>query len=136
MQTTLTRRAQSLLPKHAGDVAHSIQLIAAYAAKNPGLEYGNYASGYADKAGRAAYFAEARQITKALHRVKAAVRDAAYAGVTDADIEQASKQAFGGRLTVTSEGVDYCAGQYWPTEYRNACAAVLESAVSIARLAA
>lgn len=34
--------------------------------------------------------------------------------------------AFSGRLTWNGKKFDYCTGQYWPTEYRAAAAAVLE----------
>lgn len=139
--TTLTRRALSLFPRCADNI-HSapltLRLIASYAAQNPGLEYGNYSSGWNDRAGRAAYFAESRQITKDLHRVRDAMRDAWYSGVTDDDVVQASQSAFSGRLTIKPReaggfSIDYCTGQYWPTEYRKACAAVLEYAARIAQ---
>ncbi len=42
---------------------------------------------------------------------------------------------FSGRLTITPQNdgdgfsIDYCVGQYWPTEYRRAVCAVLASAI-------
>ena len=118
-----------------GDNAkQAVTAIVAYAAQNPGLEYGNYASGWNDKSGRAAYYSESRQITKDWHRVCATVRT--LYNVTEADILEASRGAFSGRLQVTREGdkikIDYCTGQYWPTEYRKACASVLEYAAQLA----
>lgn len=37
--------------------------------------------------------------------------------------------AFSGRLTVTTSGLEYCTGQYFPTEYRAAACAVMASAL-------
>ena len=134
----LTNRAKGCLAGYwtlSDDSAkQSITAIVAYAAQNPGLEYGNYASGWNDKEGRAAYFAESRQITKDWHSVCDTVRG--LYNVTEADILEASRGAFSGRLQVTREGekikIEYCTGQYWPTEYRKACAAVLKQAGLIA----
>lgn len=53
--------------------------------------------------------------------------------ITAEDLIKASEQAFSGRLTFVFKGdkvgVDYCTGQYFPTEYRNAACAVLASAL-------
>lgn len=38
-------------------------------------------------------------------------------------------RAFSGRLTWDGSKLDYCTGQYWPTEYRAAACAVLRSAL-------
>jgi hypothetical protein len=130
----LTKRALSLFPSYAqGPFPETMQRIAAYAAQNPGLEYGNYCSDWRDADGRRAYFGEARRITRQLADVRQALHDAYYADATDADVIAASASAFSGRLTVSATGIDYCTGQYWPTEYRAACAAVLERAARIAR---
>lgn len=167
----LSKRAQSALYRftQAGEVApKAVIAVVAYAAQNPGLEYGNYSSGWNDKAGRAAYFAESRQIAKDWRNVKAAVSP--WHGVTDDDVIEAAQRAFSGRLSVKWEAVsingvdmpcancgvrpgkehkrtckggnhlltgrririEYCTGQYWPTEYRKACAAVLDLAGNIA----
>jgi len=192
----LTARALSLLPRtytgttfQGGGASWSVpnvdgtpltmRLIASYAAQNPGLEFGNYCSGWNDKDGRAAYLSESRAITRDLARVRNALRDAYFAGATDADVLEASKHAFSGRLTLCRERqhtcgcghtwaaevktctptanlsgeatqwcpkcnarptmsepiryhIEYCTGQYWPTEYRKACASVLEYAARIA----
>lgn len=144
----LTARALSLLPRHYSTATRSMQpnidgtpltmrLIAAYAAQNPGLEFGNYCSGCNDREGRAAYFSESRAITRDLRRVREALHAAYFADATDADVIEAARSAFSGRLTLTPRdgggfAVNYCTGQYWPTEYRKACAAVLEYAARIA----
>jgi len=135
----LTKRAQSLFPSYAsGPFPVTLQLIAAYAAQNPGLEFGNYCSDWRDVDGRRAYFNAARGITRDLARVRTALHDAYYAGATDADVIEASSRAFSGRLTIKPATmcpaeIYYCEGQYWPTEYRAACAAVLEAAARIAQ---
>jgi hypothetical protein len=133
----LTARARGLFPAWLPPAAFApvVRVLAAYAAQNPGLEYGNYcAAGRSDAAGRRAYFAEARGITRQLHRVREAVHCAH--AVRDADLVEAAGLAFSGRLSITVDGdratVAYCTGQYWPTEYRAAVAAVIERAIEIA----
>jgi len=161
MQTiNLTRRAVSLFPPYLHEdeikaLPIEIRLIAAYAAKNPGLKFGNYCSGWNDKSGRAAYMADSRKITKQLQDVRDQIEEAWTVDVTSEDMQAAALHAFSGRLSFSkmptkfvtlgskrqvidiSEGftidIEYCTGQYWPMEYRAACAAVLEQAVSIAR---
>ena len=136
----MNRTTARLFPRF-GDAATqapaTMRAIAAYAAQRPGLEFGNYCSGWGDKEGRAAYFSEARAITRDFGRVRDALHAAYYADATDADVIEAARSAFSGRLSITprADGVtiDYCTGQYWPTEYRKACAAVLEYAATLAR---
>jgi hypothetical protein len=38
-------------------------------------------------------------------------------------------RGYGGRLEWTGKGLQYTTGQYWPTEYRKAAAAVCASAL-------
>ena len=89
-----------------------------FACQKPGLEYGNYGN-------RAAYRAEVRAITATLHDARDLLRAVdMHAGISAADI----KEGFGaycGRLSWDGKKLDYCTGQYWPTEYRNAVCAVL-----------
>ena len=103
----------------------------------PGLDPRDYIRDWSDKDGRAAYFAEARAITKDLHHARALIfavqwRDS----LTADDIIEASKRAFSGRLTIEELpapgrvfSIGYCTGQYFPTEYRKAVCAVLSSAL-------
>ena len=60
--------------------------------------------------------------------------------ITAADLVAAFPRAFSGRLELSKESVEkpgfpvharlsYCTGQYWPTEYRKAAAAVLARAL-------
>ena len=96
-------------------------LLYTFINKRPGLEFDNYGD-------RAAYRSEIRSITRqradALKLLRAIeLRDS----ITAADIIA----AFTGRLTLgTNKGklcLDYCTGQYWPTEYRAAVARLASS---------
>ena len=105
--------------------------------QRPGLEPGNYISGWNDTDGRRAYRAEVRSITKDLHQARALLQFVAGRdSITAEQILDACRHSFSGRLTITPDGdgfkVDYCTGQYWPTEYRKAVASVLETAAQIA----
>lgn len=102
--------------------------------QRPGLEPANYISGWDDTAGRSAYRSESRSITKDLHDARyfldyVAIRDS----ITAEQILDAARHSFSGRLSIEPDGdgfkVDYCTGQYWPTEYRKAAAAVLKGAI-------
>lgn len=96
--------------------------------QRPGLEFGNYGE-------MSAYRSELRSIAKdrrdALELLSAvALRDS----ITAEHLIEASKRAYSGRLTLeaTDKGgvrIAYCTGQYWPTEYRKAAAAVLAAAL-------
>jgi hypothetical protein len=111
-----------------------IEALHAWINQRPGLEPGNYISGWDDAAGRSAYRSESRSITKDLNDARyfldyVAIRDS----ITAEQILDAAKHNFSGRLSIEPDGdgfrVDYCTGQYWPTEYRKAAAAVLRGAI-------
>lgn len=91
-----------------------------YAAQNPGLDYRNYGE-------PGPYRSELRSIGKDWERVQNLARAAIGLGVTDAEIIAKGPRAFSGRLTWNGKEWDYCTGQYWPTEYRKAVAAILDS---------
>ena len=96
--------------------------------QRPGLEFANY--GDVD-----AYRQDSRRITKDKHHAESLAgyimrRDS----ITAADIVEASKRAYAGRLEINptngeSFEVDYTTGQYFPTEYRRAAACVLACAI-------
>lgn len=110
--------------------------------QRPGLEYGNYSSGWNDKEGRKAYFAECRSIARDLREARTLLAAVGWRESIDAKALKEAFRAYSGRLTVTVRamttkdgsplwvaGLEYCTGQYWPTEYRKAVCAVLASAL-------
>lgn len=111
-----------------------IACLRKFIAQRPGLEFGNYGS-------LPAYRSEMRSIAKDRHHAEAMLSSVAWRDNITADaILEASKRAFSGRLTITEHAIfpktdprrfvlDYCAGQYWPTEYRRAVCSVLSSAL-------
>lgn len=104
-----------------------IVALRAFVNQRPGLEYGNYGD-------PVAYRAEMRSITKSRKDALALLASVAWRdSITAEKIIEAAKHAYSGRLTITPKGegfeLDYCTGQYWPTEYRNAVCAVLSGAL-------
>jgi hypothetical protein len=107
------------------------QIIAALHAfinQRPGLEYGNYGE-------PVSYRAEVRAIGRDLTQARQLLRYVELrASITAGDIIEASLRAYSGRLTITATddgkvSIDYCTGQYWPTEYRKAACAVMAQAI-------
>jgi hypothetical protein len=105
--------------------------LSAWVNQRPGLEYGNYGDA-------ASYRHEMRRITN--QRADAFELLAAIGWRESIDARQLLQafRAFSGRLSVTlahdapgtvTASLDYCTGQYWPTEYRAAACAVLASAL-------
>jgi hypothetical protein len=92
--------------------------------QRPGLEFGNYGD-------VPNYRAEVRAIGKDLTQARQLLRYVELrASITADDIIEASRRAYSGRLTITASDdgkvlIDYCTGQYWPTEYRKAVCAVM-----------
>lgn len=112
---------------------HVITALRTFIQQRPGLDFRNYCSGYQDKDGRAAYFSEVRSITKDLHDARELLRAVELSSIQVETLSE-SFRAFSGRLSIseTADGrakLDYCAGQYWPTEYRKAVCAVAAQAL-------
>lgn len=102
--------------------ADVLPLLAKFIRQRPGLEYGNYGD-------VRAYRAELRGITADLH---AAERLLNFAAIYDGVRDYVARELTGsGRLQydVKRRALDYCVGQYWPTEYRAAAARVLSNAI-------
>jgi hypothetical protein len=103
-----------------------IDALNTFANKRPQLEFNNYGD-------IKSYRAESRAITKDLHHARNLLRALELSqSITGEDIIRASEHAFSGRLSinVTNDGlvsIDYCTGQYFPTEYRKAVAAICAS---------
>lgn len=107
-----------------------IDALKAFVRQRPGMDSRNY-----DRAG---YLSESRRVTQDRHhaeRLLAAV--AGNDGITADMIVAASESAYGGRLGLSwvagcdppQPRIAYCTGQYFPTEYRRAVAAVCASAL-------
>jgi hypothetical protein len=124
----LSNRALSLFPAwvNIDTVPAGLRMLAAYAAKNPGLDFRDYGD-------VTAYRGDSRMITDQLHDVRTALRFACAVNVQDDDLIDVSR---GERLTIERTGdgltLDYTTGQYWPTEYRGAVARLLERATRAA----
>lgn len=101
-----------------------IQALQSWVAQRPGLEFGNYGDW-------PAYRAEMRSIGKDLQHARALINYVAWHdSITAEMILDAAKS---GRLSIKLEGdkvqIDYCTGQYWPTEYRPAVCRLLSSVI-------
>ena len=111
--------------------------------QRPGLEFGNYGDW-------SAYRAEVRSIGRDLQHARTLLAYVDCLQGIDADrLKAAFRGAYSGRLNLGFTRVcdachrdptlqhnhaprailDYCTGQYWPTEYRKAACAVLASAI-------
>lgn len=105
-----------------------LSALRAWIAQRPGLEFGNYGD-------VSSYRAELRGITRDRHDAETLLRAVELArGLTADDLRAAFPRAYSGRLSWSEDGkgggkLDYCCGQYWPTEYRKAVCAVLSSAL-------
>ena len=105
-----------------------------------GLDPRNYFSDWRDRDGRRAYQQEARSIQTDGKRARAALELARMYPFNGQALSDATG-AFSGRLQLAALGsekawtvtIDYCTGQYWPTEYRKAAAASLERYVDAVR---
>ncbi|MGB9407633.1 MAG: hypothetical protein WCA89_08855 [Terracidiphilus sp.] len=104
--------------------------FAAYINQRPGLEFADYGDARA-------FRNDSAQIGRDKKRALASLYSAELLP-WDAVAMKAAFGAFSGRLTpvIREDGklaLDYCEGQYWPTEYRKAVAAVLEIYVESVR---
>ena len=96
----------------------------AWIRQRPGLDYGNYGDW-------SAYRSEVRSIGKDLQHARALLRYVEWHDSITADMILTAAQS--GRLSIKVEGdkvrVDYCTGQYWPTEYRSAVCRLLSTVI-------
>lgn len=110
------------------DRATILNALDTWIRQRPGLDYGNYASGWSDTEGRKAYQSEVRSIGRDLQDARTLLRAVERSGMP-VDTLLGGFRAYSGRLTWDGTRLDYCTGQYWPTEYRKAVCAVLASAL-------
>ena len=99
-----------------------LNALRVFIAQRPGLEYGNYGD-------PVAYRAEVRSIGKDLTIARTLLRAVELRdSITAGMILDAAKS---GRLSIIERdgkvAIDYCTGQYWPTEYRPAVSRLLSS---------
>lgn len=117
-----------------------LDALRAFISQRPGLEFANYGE-------VSSYRSEMRSITKDRHHAEALIAAVSWRDSISAEqIIEASKHAFSGRLTIepvymqnsgyyglepeiVGYSIQYCTGQYFPTEYRRAVCAVLSSAL-------
>jgi len=102
-----------------------INALREFISKRPQLDFNDYAD-------CSIYRAESRSITKDLNNARTLLRAVELrSSITAQEILDASKRAFMGRLNIIENGdsveIDYCTGQYFPTEYRKAVAAIMAS---------
>ncbi len=107
------------------DLKHVIiDALNAWVSQRPGLDYRNYGD-------PVAYRAEMRSIGKDLQHARALINYVAWHdSITAEMILDAAKS---GRLSIVVKGdtvaIDYCTGQYWPTEYRPAVCRLMSSVI-------
>ena len=94
----------------------------AFVRQRSGMDYRNYSDA-------TSYRAEQRSITRDLHDYRALRAAVQWRDGIDAAALKEAFRAFSGRLTWNGKRMDYCTGQYFPTEYRKAACAVLASAL-------
>ena len=107
----------------------TVAALEAFIHQRPNLEPRNYISGGWDNEGRKAYRLEARRITRDLNDARLLLRQVTWRDFTEEEWNEAFTtvplNGFGGRLSWDGTTLDYCIGQYWPTEYRASVCAVL-----------
>lgn len=81
-----------------------LSALGAWIKQRPGLDYRNYASGWNDTAGRAAYFAEMRSITRDLHDARELLNAVALRPSIAADALREAFRAYSGRLSWNAQG--------------------------------
>ena len=101
-----------------------VAALDAFIRQRPGLEFGNYDD-------VSSYRSNVRSIGKDLQHARALLRYVEWHDSITADM--ILNAARSGRLSIVVDGnkvrVDYCTGQYWPTEYRPAVCRLLSSVI-------
>lgn len=100
--------------------AEILNALQVFINQRPGLEFGNYGD-------LAAYRAEYRAILTDKKHALILLNAVRWRESITAEDIKARFSAYSSRLSWDGEKLDYCTGQYWPTEYRRAACAVLAS---------
>ena len=100
-----------------------ITALRAFVAQRSGMDWRDYGDATSYRAEQRAIMRDGKEARELLRAIE--WRDS----ITADDIIKASKGAFSGRLSIVERddgavSVDYCAGQYFPTEYRKAVCAL------------
>jgi hypothetical protein len=103
-----------------------IAALRAFVAQRSGMEFADYGDVTSYRAEQRAIMRDGKEARLLLRDIE--LRDS----ITAEMILNASKHAYSGRLSIVERddgaiAVDYCAGQYFPTEYRRAVCAVCAS---------
>lgn len=98
-----------------------VESLYAFVNQRPGLEFGNYGC-------VASYRSEQRQIAKDKRHAELLLAFVLRSSIS-AERIQSGLSAFSGRLSWDGNALSYCAGQYFPTEYRKAVCACLARTV-------
>jgi hypothetical protein len=96
--------------------------------QRPNLEPENYISSGWDEEGRKEYRKEARRITRDLNDARLLLRQVTGRDFTEEEWNEAFTDTYRRNIScLVWDGttLDYCTGQYWPTEYRASVCAVL-----------
>ncbi len=109
--------------------ARLITALGAFINQRSGIEAGNYFSSWRDSDGIKAFRQEQRDIARAGKHARALLNAVASRDISAADIASALRDSFSGRLSWNGARLDYCTGQYFPTEYSAAACAGLSLAL-------
>lgn len=114
-------------------VMETLDKLEKFINQRPILDPADYGLGRGQTPGRKQWFEdfrafekEKRDISKDGTRARKALAEARNLPANWEALQDAFKSAFSGRLSYTDGELDYCTGQYYPTEYRKAAATVLE----------
>jgi len=97
-----------------------IDALDTFARQRPGMEYGNYGD-------IRSYRSELRSIGKDLADARTLLRAIELSTMPTATLRKGFR-AYSGRLSLVNGKLEYCTGQYFPTEYRKAVCAVCAAA--------
>jgi hypothetical protein len=105
-----------------------INALQAFINQRSGIEFCNYGDVSAFRSEQRKIQRDGKEARELLHAIE--WRDS----ITAEDMLKAAESAYSGRLTIRQRddgkvAIDYCTGQYFPTEYRAAVAAVCASAL-------
>ncbi len=113
-----------------------IDALYKFISQRPGVDARNYFSDWRDVEGRRAYNSEVRSITRDLQTARLLLRQIELREISfpAEKIVEAARHSYSGRLSINvkpgTKGeiqIDYCTGQYFPTEYRKAVCALCAS---------